>query len=249
MGQSRRCASRHHSLLLLAAFACLTAQYAEAATFGGDVTAVSDYIFRGISQNYGDPAAQLDLHLGTANGFFVGAWGSTLNSQGPRPNFEVQLYGGKRFDLSTAWSATVQGVNYAYVGKGGAHADDYQELSVGFSYLDSLNFSVSAAPNAIRYWQGFRLGRYPAYGADATGQWSVGGNVFLTGGAGYYYLSGPSFPHSGTPGYPYGNVGFAVEERSWRLDVGYYFAEYKAELLFPYAQTNNRVAATLSWRF
>lgn len=235
--------------MLLAALASLAGRNVEAVTFGGDITAVSDYIYRGVSQNYGDPAAQVDLHLGTDNGLFVGAWGTTLSSQGFRPNFETQLYAGKRFELSTNWSATTQLVDYAYLGTHGRRSYDYQELSLSLAYLDSLNFSVAVTPNAVRYSGGYRIGRYAAYDADVTGQWHLIGNLFATAGAGYYYLSGPEAAESETPGYAYGNAGLALAVRSWRLDAGYFLAEHKARYFFPYVMSTSRFAASLSWRF
>ncbi len=251
MGHPRRCAGRHHTglVVLLAASLSLAGGSVEAVTFGGDVTAVSDYIYRGVSQNYGDPAVQVDLHLGTDSGFFVGAWGSTLSSHGFRPNFETQLYAGKRFELSTNWSATTQVVDYAYLGTHGRRSYDYQEVSVSLAYLDSLNFSVAITPNAVRYLGGYRIGRYPAYDADVTGQWHLIGDLFATAGAGYYYLSGPADPETGTSGYAYGNAGLALAVRSWRLDVGYFVAERKSEYFFPYVTSDSRFAASLSWRF
>ena len=117
------------------------------------------------------------------------------------------------------------------------------------AYLDSLSFSVAVTPNAVRYLDGYRIGRYPAYDGDATGQWALIGDLFATAGAGYYYLSGPDTAETGTPGYAYGNAGLALVVRDWRLDVGYFLAEHKARYFFPYVMSTSRVAASLSWRF
>ena len=251
MGQSRRLSGRCRAgaVPLLAALTGLTTAGADAVTVGGDVTGVTDYIFRGVSQNDGRAAAQFDVHVGANNGLFAGLWTSTLNSREPRADFEVEAYAGKRFQLSSAWSATVSAVDYFYLEREATPSDDYQELSVAISYLDSWNLSVSASPNAVHYWRGFRLGRYAAYDADVTTQWPLFGPVYLTAGAGYYYLSGFSLPQWGTQGYVYGNAGVAVERKAWRLDVGYYVADSQAQNLFPYSMSNDRVAATLSWRF
>jgi uncharacterized protein (TIGR02001 family) len=221
---------------------------ARGVTFGGDLTAATDYIFRGVSQNDGHPAAQFDVHAASNSGFFAGMWGSTLDSREPRADYEVELFAGKRFELSTAWSASATAVEYSYVHREGTRSDDYQELSVAVTYLDALTFSVAASPNAVRWWRGYRLGRYPAYDADVTGQWPLAGNLYATAGAGYYYLAGPA-ARSGTPGYAYGNAGLALEWKAWRLDAGYFFADSQARWLFPYSASNNRLAATLNWRF
>ncbi|MBV9913446.1 MAG: hypothetical protein JOZ93_12765, partial [Sinobacteraceae bacterium] len=53
------------SLLLLGGHA-LECAPAQAGAFGGALTLTSDYIFRGVSQGNGDPAAQADVHYTTA---------------------------------------------------------------------------------------------------------------------------------------------------------------------------------------
>ena len=249
MGHSQRRNGRYRTglMLMLAAILGPAAADVEALTFGGDVSVVTDYIFRGISQNDGKPAGQLDLHVAADNGLFAGAWGSSLSRA--RASFEFELYAGKRFDLSSAWSATLTAVDYGYAHSNRAHSNDYQELALAFAYLDTLTVSVSASPNAIRYWHGYRLGRYAAYDADVTLQWPLFGPLLVTAGAGYYYLSGGAPPSWGTQGYGYGNAGLAFERGRWRVELGYYFADSQAENLFPYAASNNRAAATLTWRF
>jgi uncharacterized protein (TIGR02001 family) len=222
----------------------LATPFADAA-IGGEITATSDYIFRGISQSNGHAAAQIDLHASTPGGNFVGGWASTLDEN----DYELQLYVGHRFDLTPAWSATLTAVDYTYFRHSRASSDDYQELSASLSFLDRWSVSATVAPNAVRYWKGWRAGRHPAYVADATGQWPLVGRVFVTGGVGYYYLSGSSLPGSGGTGYSYGNAGLAYEQQSWRLDVGYFFTDERAQELFPYPRANNRLAATLSWHF
>jgi len=261
---------------LTAAAAAAAATGADAATIGGDVTVVTDYIFRGVSENAGRPAAQLDLHVAGDNGWFAGVWATTLSgpaatppapgatTKGPAGDSEVQPYIGMRLVLSSDWSTTLSAVDYSYLHHEYTLSDDYQELSVAFQYLDTLTLSLAASPNAVHYWKGFRVGRYAGYDASASGEWPLWGALFVTAGAGYYYLSGPSSHTSyvttptgraktttfwGTQGYGYGNVCLAAEHGPWRLDVGYYFADRQAENLFPYSARNNRVAATLSWRF
>jgi hypothetical protein len=248
---------------------------ARAATVGGAVTAVTDYIFRGISENDGRPAAQVDVHVAANNGLFAGIWATTLSgpraaappgatTAGPAGDFEIQPYVGMRFVLSSNWNATLSAVDYTYFHHEYRASDDYQELSVAFQYLDTLTFSLAASPNAVHYWRGFRVGRYPGYDASVSGEWPLWGPLLATAGAGYDYLSGPSSHTAtfrtptgtvtvkndwGTQGYGYGNVGLALEHGPWRLDAGYYFSDKQAQNLFPYSARNNRAAATLSWRF
>jgi uncharacterized protein (TIGR02001 family) len=260
---------------MLTAVVGLAAASVQAAVVGGDVTVVTDYIFRGISENAGRPAGQFDLHVAANNGLFAGVWATTLSgpsdnpptmaaASGPAGDAEIQPYVGVRFVLSGNWNATVSAVDYVYLNQEYGHSDDYQELSVAFQYLDSVTFSLAASPNAVHYWRGFKVGRYAGYDASLGGEWPLFGPLLLTAGAGYYHLGGPSSHTSrvttqtgtasvttfwGTQGYGYGNVGLAAERGAWRLDVGYYFSDKQAQNLFPYSTRNNRAAATLSWRF
>ena len=227
---------------MLAAAVC--GKSARAASVGGDVTLASTYIFRGLSLSDDWPAGQLDLHVSTGTGTFVGAFASTLHNRHGGTPLELQAYIGQRFNLSPTWSVTFTGVHYAYLNDGQAHSDDYQELSAAVSYLDRFTLSVGGTPNIVRYWMGYRLGRYAAYVTDATAQVPLWGPVLVTAGIGYYSLSGPA-----GMGYLYGNSGLAYERGRFRVDAGYFFTDSHAERLYPYGLARNRFAASLSWHF
>jgi uncharacterized protein (TIGR02001 family) len=225
--------------------ALLVSRSAEAVLVGGDLSLTSNYIFRGISESNGRAAAQLDLHAGTADGTFVGAFASSL---GPTfdggAEYELEAYVGHRFDLSPAWSTTVSAVDYTYHHTHLPFSNDYQEISASLSYLDLWTISVAGAPNSVRYAGQYRLGRYPAYVADASGQLPLFGRLFAAAGVGYYSLTGPE-----GSAYVYGNAGLAVQYRAWRLDAGYYFVSDDARRVFPPGIAGNHFAATLSWHF
>src|SRR5947208_11514990 len=62
----------------------------------GNMSIVSDYRFRGISQTYGKPAIQGGLDYSHASGLYLGNWNSNV-SQGagfPGGNIEMDFYGG-----------------------------------------------------------------------------------------------------------------------------------------------------------
>jgi hypothetical protein len=128
-------------------------------------------------------------------------------------------------------------------------SDDYQQISAAVTYLDFWTLSVTAIPNAVRYWFYERLSRAPAFAVDTSIQWLVYRGVFLTGGAGYYHAGGTGPGIEAAMGYAYGNVGVAYERRRWRLDIGYYLTQEKAQVMFPYPSANDRFAASVAWRF
>ena len=233
------------------ALAAIPVRCAIAASLGGEVSVTSDYIYRGLSESRGHAAVQIDLHASSAAGTFVGAWASTRDRKlDPEANYEVELYLGHRFNFTSAWSTTLTAVSYSYVGDTKEMSNDFQEVSAAVSYLDRWTFSLSAAPNIMRYWRYRRAGRTAAYTADTAGQWLLSEGLFLTGGAGYYYyFSAPISRLPGGAGYGYANVGFAFERQGWRLDVGYFVTQKRAELLSAYPTADNRIAGTLSWHF
>ena len=232
---------------LLIVTAVLAPRFAAAVAVEGDLTYASDYVFRGISETGGRDAGQIDLHLTSDDGTFLGVFASTLNHVWHRGydtlgwNYELEEYLGHRFDLSPSWSTTATAVNYSYLDGNAPFNNDYQELSVALSYLDSWTVTAGWMPNAVRYDWGTRLGRYPAYTVDAATQLPIVGRLFLTGGAGYYT--------SDSTGYGYGNAGLAFEFKRLRLDASYYFAQDRAQRLFPYGRAGNRWAGSVSWHF
>jgi len=219
---------------------------------GGSLAITSDYIYRGVSESDGEAVLQGDLHVSSTGGSFLGLWGSGRDSDlEPGTPAVLELYLGHRFDLTTAWSATLSARAHYYVGPNDPYepSDDYQEITAAVSYLDRFTFSVTAIPNAVRYWVYQRLGRDLAWVADASGQYLIGAGVLLTGGAGYYYSSGSGTGIERATGYGYGNVGLAYEWRAWRVDVSYFFTQEASHRTYPYPSADGRVAATLAWRF
>ena len=109
-------------LALLATSSAAFAQTAPAAPATPEVTynvgVVSQYRYRGIAQTKGDPALQGGVDYANANGFYAGAWGSTIkwikdsgsDAKGP---FELDLYGGYKFEAAGA-SFDVGYLRYEY---------------------------------------------------------------------------------------------------------------------------------------
>ncbi|HUA88556.1 MAG TPA: TorF family putative porin [Steroidobacteraceae bacterium] len=256
-----RSAPRQHHRGSLALLACvlLGARLAHADvptpwsgwSLGGSLAVTSDYIYRGVSESDGHGAVQGDAHLGDASGNFLGVWASSRDrSLEPDAAAVLDLYLGHRFDLSASWSLTLAGRSHYFLGASEYEpSDDYQELSATVGYLDRAAFTVTAIPNAVRYWNYTRLSRAPAYVTDGSLQYLIGHGVFLTGGAGYYYSSGTGPGTERATGYLYGNAGLAYEFAALRLDVGYFFAQQAARRSFPYPIASSRLAATLAWRF
>ena len=96
------------SKIVLALLATSSAAFAQTAPAAPEVTynvgVVSQYRYRGIAQTHGDAALQGGVDYANANGFYAGAWGSTIkwikdnkawdNTSDVKGNVEVDLYAG-----------------------------------------------------------------------------------------------------------------------------------------------------------
>jgi uncharacterized protein (TIGR02001 family) len=134
-----------------------------------NVGVVSDYLFRGISQTHGDPALQGGVDYAFSNGFYVGAWASTITWVKDYTNdgeIEVDLYGGYRGSFAPDWSYDVGVIRYQYPGAGDANAfganPNTTEVygSVGYKWF-SVKYSRAVSSHFV--------GWYSATGGDTKG--------------------------------------------------------------------------------
>ncbi len=101
----------------------------------GNVGAVTDYRFRGISQSDEDPAAQASLTLDHQSGFYAGAFVSTLGSDSRLGAGEIDYFIGYAREIATATNLDV-GLNYTtYPGaSAGLGETDYFEPYASVSH-------------------------------------------------------------------------------------------------------------------
>ena len=177
--------SRGLALAMIAgAFAAPTA-IAEG-EFSGNVALTTDYVWRGVSQNSGNPAVQGGFDYANGN-FYAGTWASIADVGGA--NMELDLYGGwaGETDAGLAWDVGVIGYIYPDTDDldfveiyGGLGADlsgvsvsgylyfdpdnetTYLETAAGFSATDTLSFDATVAS----YLDG--AGEYSAFSLGAT---------------------------------------------------------------------------------
>jgi uncharacterized protein (TIGR02001 family) len=94
-----------------------TAALAADTTLAFNVGAVSDYRYRGISQSQLEPAIQGGVDLGLPQGFYVGAWASTIkwiDAWGGDADVEVDLYGGWKGEVGAGLTLDVGALRYQY---------------------------------------------------------------------------------------------------------------------------------------
>lgn len=143
------------ALLAVPALSAIAEEAASPLSFNVGVT--SDYIFRGISQTHGDAALQGGVDYAFSNGFYVGAWGSTISWVKDwlgKGTTEIDFYGGYRGAFADPdWTYDVGVIAYTYPGHGKANAGlanpttsevyasiGYKWISAKYSYATSSNF-------------------------------------------------------------------------------------------------------------
>lgn len=90
-----------------------------------NVAVVSDYRFRGVSQNFRWPALQGGLDFVSKNNWYVGTWASSVtgalytNSYGMvGAGIEWDVYGGYKMDMGNGWVIDAGLLQYTYPGAG-----------------------------------------------------------------------------------------------------------------------------------
>jgi len=109
-----------------------------------NVTLVSNYLYRGISQTGGNPAVQGGFDYTPTNGFYIGTWGSSISwisdSQAAGSSgLELDTYLGYRNSFATDFSYDVGYLRYNYPGhyvKGATKADtDEVYALIGYKWI------------------------------------------------------------------------------------------------------------------
>jgi uncharacterized protein (TIGR02001 family) len=98
-------------------------------SFSGNVTGVSDYVFRGISQTSESPAAQGALNVGHSSGFYGFVWGSNVDFDVAGDGISVEVdYGlGWNGDVGEGVNLDLSAVRYTYPGSNSGFGIDYNE--------------------------------------------------------------------------------------------------------------------------
>ncbi len=119
-----------------------------AVSVAGNVTLVSDYLFRGISQTWGRPALQFSVEANHKDGLYGGLFASNVSDKMySDTRVELDLYGGKRGKLPGALSALNYDIGLIYVYYPGA---DYDQAKFEPRY-DSSKFNTAELYACLNY--------------------------------------------------------------------------------------------------
>jgi hypothetical protein len=117
------------------------------------ISLVSDYIFRGQSQTWGKPAAQLSVEVDHASGLYAGFFASNVSERWlPGATVENDYYGGYRGKIKDTVGYDLDLIYYTYPGANWKH-------SVFDGYNDSNTLNTAEASVALTYkWLTFKTG-------------------------------------------------------------------------------------------
>jgi uncharacterized protein (TIGR02001 family) len=160
------------------------AQEAEAeSNFSWNFGAVSDYVFRGVSQSNREMAIQggVDYAFGDS-GVYVGSWASTVDfGEADAPDYEADFYIGYNTDLGEKFNLDVMAIRYTYYGEQNDFGSiDYNEFITKLEMKNVATLTVGYTDD------------YGNSGEDATyvnlgNSWDLGKDYSLNAGFGRIY--------------------------------------------------------------
>ena len=123
-------------------------------SLSGNAAIVSDYRFRGVSLSGGDPAIQGGIDIGHDSGFYVGAWGSSIDG-GAYGSMELDLYGGYAAELAPGVEFDIGLLYYMYPnGTPGVDLDYFEP----YASISSTIGPVGATLGVAYAWEQNSLG-------------------------------------------------------------------------------------------
>lgn len=146
-----------------------------------DMTLVSDYVWRGITQSQGGIALQSSLDFELSDNVSFGVWGSTVdfteaNDPDDGANIELNAYVQFQEALSDGWTASAQLVRYFYPGTHSGVSYDYNELAVGLEFEGLVGLSMAFSNDAMA--TGSRGLTYELWGSYPIAEhWAVNATV------------------------------------------------------------------------
>lgn len=213
--------------------------------WGGSLALTSDYLVRGVTRTYDQPALQLDLHVIDNSGFVAGVFASNtrISDDAPR-DAELNPYLGFAWKTAADWHGKVVASYYAYPWNAQGSRYNYMELDADWGYQEWLDVAASYSPDSPRYVQGRGVKGISESSVEVNLQKVLFRRLSGTAGIGYANLAG-----AGGTGYVYWSVGAALDLAPVALAISYVDTSSGARLLYGDAAATGRWVAIAIWRF
>jgi uncharacterized protein (TIGR02001 family) len=160
-------------------------------TLTGNISLVTDYRYRGISQSRLKPALQGTIDFAHKSGFYLGAFATNIKwikDGGGDANVEIDLYGGYKGNISGDFGYDVGLLQYVYPNNNLTPSANTLEGYAGLTYKEY----------SLKYYRSFStLFAFPrSRGSgylDASATFDLGSGWGITGHIGHQSVSGNSF--------------------------------------------------------
>lgn len=214
----------------------------------------SDYVYRGISRNSGDPALQAGVTYWNPTGWYVGAWASQINTKAAQrgyypygasdgANVETNWFAGISRRLGDDWLLDFKAVGYWFPGDPAPVNYDHLELAVSVAWSQRVFGSLAVSPSTNWFaYPGTR--NRPSFDLGLSLQQPLSAWLTLIVGSGYHELVAP-----GVDGYLYGSASLILQWRRCSFELGYYDTDAVAERLFGARLAGGRTVFTASVSF
>jgi uncharacterized protein (TIGR02001 family) len=100
-------------------------------SFSANIGAVSNYVWRGVTQTGDQAAVQGGIDVAHDSGFYAGTWISNIDWGTPDPNYELDLYTGFGGAITDDLSYDLGAIYYAYPD---GRDSDFAELTLSGTY-------------------------------------------------------------------------------------------------------------------
>lgn len=146
--------SGYRHLVLVFSAVILTATQVAEAEWHGQLTFLTDYLYRGYSKNRSNPVVQGQLDYQNTSGWFSGVGVSQISfddrSYREYANVEIKPYIGLSYSIDADWRTELSVSGYIFDGKVFGKSADYAEFYVSLHYKDWISGTASAAPDAYQ---------------------------------------------------------------------------------------------------
>lgn len=193
-----------------------SAQAASPHSVAGNMSIVSDYRFRGISQTFAQPAIQGGIDYSHASGFYLGNWNSNVSGNSfPDGSIEMDFYGGYKFGAGPV-TLDVGVLQYLYPDAEAVGVDfDTTEVYIGASWKwFTAKYSIT-----LTDWFGVQAGATDSEGSgylDISASYEIAPKLTLIGHIGNQTVE--NFKNLDYTDY---KIGLTYDLNGWILGAAY----------------------------
>ena len=214
------------SALILSTLLASTAAMAQAKapepdyTLSYNVGAVSNYVFRGITQTAANPAIQGGVDFVHKSGFYLGAWASNVKwvkevNGATKGSYEVDLYGGYKGEITPGLNYDLGFITYQYPGNNSGVANRSYLITVAAGAYG--NASTTEYYGALTY--GVATLKYSRSAGRFLGNLNSSGSSYLDLSANFDMGNGFTLtPHVGRQTIP-NIVNYAADYNDYSLTI------------------------------